>query len=125
MRDFRYSSLGRAKLDLIDSKLVSLDSKLNVLLSKLSFIALQKIKQLLFAICLLFIIFLVLVVVPVTLAKQKRRCIKRQWNKLRLTITAVYKHLNDCAQFTNIYFILRLYICHCLRPHHLFNTVRN
>ena len=71
IKDFRYASLACAKVDLIVSKLVPLDSILNMMLIKLVFIATPKIKQLLCVIRLFFMIFLVLVVVPVTLAKQK------------------------------------------------------
>ena len=68
-KDFRYSSLVCAKFDLIASKLVPLDSWPNMMLIKLGFIATPKIKQLFWVIRLMFMIFHVLVVVPVALAK--------------------------------------------------------
>ena len=69
------------------------------MLIKLSFISITKIKQLFCVIRLLFIVFLVLVVVPITLAKQKERYMKGQLNVLGAIIIVLFtnKHHNDCA----------------------------
>ena len=53
--------------------------------------------------------FLVLVVVSVILAKQKEHYMKGQLNMLGLTITAVYKHLNDCTGVQNLFDIASLH----------------
>ena len=123
--DFRYSSLACAKFDLIASKLVPLDSRLNMMLIKLSFIATPKIKQLFCVIRLLFRIFLVLVVVPITLAKQKELYMKGQLSMLGLISTVLFSNISAIAQASNICLILRLFIHHCLRHHQLFKTVTN
>ena len=68
-----------------------------MMLIKLSFIATLKIKQLFYVICLLFMIFLVLVVVPITLAKEKEHWIITDNN------SAVYKHLNDCTGVQHLF----------------------
>ena len=87
-----------------------------MVLIKLSFIATSEIKQL-FCVIQLFILFLVLVVVPITLAKQKEQLIV-----LGLILTVLFANLLTTAQVSNICLILRLCICHCLRHHHLFKT---
>ena len=87
-----------------------------MVLIKLSFIATPEIKQL-FCVIQLFILFLVLVVVPITLAKQKEQLIV-----LGLILTVLFANLLTTAQVSNICLILRLCICHCLRHHHLFKT---
>ena len=88
-----------------------------MVLIKLSFIATPEIKQLFCVIQLLFILFLVLVVVPITLAKQKEQLIM-----LGLILTVLFANILTTAQVSNICLILRLCICHCLRHHHLFKT---
>ena len=97
IKNFRYSSLVCARFDLIGSKLFPLDLGPNMMLIKLSFIATLKIKQLFYVICLLFMIFLVLVVVPITLAKEKEHWIITDNN------SAVYKHLNDCTGVQHLF----------------------
>ena len=87
-----------------------------MVLIKLSFIATPEIKQL-FCVIQLFILFLVLVVVPITLAKQKEQLIVPG-----LILTVLFANLLTTAQVSNICLILRLCICHCLRHHHLFKT---
>ena len=93
-----------------------------MILIKLLFTATQKIKQLLCVIRLLFIIFVVLVVVPNTLAKQKERYMKGQLNMLELVITVLFANISATAQVSNICLILPLCISHCLCHHHLFKT---
>ena len=93
-----------------------------MILIKLIFTATQKIKQLFCVIRLLFIIFVVLVVVPNTLAKQKERYMKGQLNMLELVITVLFANISTTAQVSNICLILPLCISHCLCHHHLFKT---
>ena len=61
---------------------------------KLSFIAAPKIKQLFCVIRLLFMIFLVLVVVPITLAKEKEYYMKRKLTMLGLITTVLFTKLS-------------------------------
>ena len=89
-----------------------------MVLIKLSFIATPEIKQL-FCVIQLFILFLVLVVVPITLAKQKEQLIV-----LGLILTVLFANLLTTAQLSNICLILRLCICHCLR-HHTYSKLTN
>ena len=72
-------------------------------------------------------IFLVPVVVPHTLAKQKEHYMKGQLNMLGLTITALLTNsvASMTAQVFNICWILRLRIRHFLRHQHLFKTLTN
>ena len=96
-----------------------------MMLIKLSFIATPKIKQLFCVFSLLFMIFIVLVMVPITLAKQKEQYMKGQWNMLGLVITVLFTTISTTAQVSNIWLILRLCIHHFLRHYHLLNTVTN
>ena len=89
-----------------------------MMLIKLSFIATLKIKQLLCVIGFLFKIFLILVVVLITLAKQKDCYIKGQLNILELIITVLFTNISTTAQVSDIRLILRPCIRHCLRYHH-------
>ena len=54
-------------------------------------------------------IFHVLVVVPITLAKQKEHYMKRQLNMCGLSKTAVYKHLGDCTGVQHLFDITPLH----------------
>ena len=123
IKDFRYQPLLAQNSILLRPKLVPLDSWLNMVLRKLSFIATWQIKQLFCEIRWLFIIFLVLVVVPITLAKQEKRYMHSKFNILGLIITALFANISKTAQVSNISLILRAVICNSLRHHHLFKTV--
>ena len=73
-----------------------------MILIKLSSIATPKIKQLFCGICLLFMNFLVLVVVQITLAKQNERYMKEQLNMLGLIRTVLFmtsQRLHRCPTF--------------------------
>ena len=66
-----------------------------------------------------------LVVVSVTLAKQKEHYMKGQLNMLGLTITVLFTNILMTALVFNICLILRLCICHLLHHQHLLKTVTN
>ena len=118
---FTFVSLTIAIVEKVQSNCVKTQYDVN----KLSFVA-PEIKQLL---CLirLFFIFLVLIVVPITLAKQKRfyqRSVEHAWTDNN---RAVYKHLNYCTGSMQ-----HLFVWYCifefvtvLRHHPLFKTVTN
>ena len=113
MKDFCYSNLAWAKLTLIASKLVLLDSGLNMMLLKSIFIPTPKIKQLFCVICLLFTIFLVLVLVSIALAKPKKLYMKGQLKMVGLIRTVLFTTISTTAQVSNICLILRHCIRHC------------
>ena len=123
LQDFRYSSLVCAKVDLIASKLVTLDSRFNMMLIKLGFIATPKIKQL-FCVIRFFFMIVVLVVVPVTLVKQKRY-MRGQLSMLGLIRTVLFRTISVTAQVSTICLIFCLFVGHCLRHRHLFETATN
>ena len=67
-------------------------------------------------------IFHVLVVVPIKLAKQKEHYMKGKLNMLGLTIAVLFTTISTTALVFNICLILRLCIRHFLRHQHLFKT---
>ena len=114
-----------SQINLIASNFVPLDSRPNMILIKLSFIATPRIKQLFWVIRVYFINFHALVVVPITLAKQKEHCMKGQLDMLGLTITKLFTNLSTIALVFNICLILHLCFRHFLRYQHPFKTVTN
>ena len=57
--------------------------------------------------------FLVLVVVPITSAKQNKRYMNSMLNMLGLIITVLYANISKTVQVSNISLILRMCICNC------------
>ena len=106
-------------------KLAPLDSRLNMMLTKLSFTATPNIKQLLCVIFLLFMIFLVLVAVQITLAKQEESYKKALLNVVGLIITVLLQtsqRLHMCPTF--VWYCVFAFV-NFLRHHYPFKTVTN
>ena len=100
LKDFRHSSLACAKFDLMALNLVPTR---NMMLIKLGVLqATPKIKQLFYKIYLLFMIFLVLAVVPITLPKPKEYYMKGQLNMLGLITSALFTNISTTTWVSNI-----------------------